>query len=258
MTDTSPAATHIPTNDFRLGSVIVRSVWTLRRHFPTFLIVSLIANLPVLLFVSQETTDPLGFEDFSDLPRATFSSLLWVMSGFVSMGVLGNFAQAVMIHRAFQDMRLRGAVSLIESLNVSLRQFWTLIGLAFASLLVVVGLLLVLPGLILATTWFVALPVCIVEQLGLLASLRRSLKLTEGHRWKLFGLMLLLLIPSLIGWAVGYWLSAAAMPVVGTVGELLFDTVSTAFTAATLIVTYHELRVIKEGADFEHVAVVFD
>jgi uncharacterized membrane protein len=180
------------------------------------------------------------------------------MSGFVSMGVLGNFAQAVMIHRAFQDMRLRGAVSLIESLNVSLRQFWTLIGLAFASLLVVVGLLLVLPGLILATTWFVALPVCIVEQLGLLASLRRSLKLTEGHRWKLFGLMLLLLIPSLIGWAVGYWLSAAAMPVVGTVGELLFDTVSTAFTAATLIVTYHELRVIKEGADFEHVAVVFD
>ena len=258
MTETSNAATPIPANDFRLGSVIVRSASILRRHLPTFLIVSLIANLPILLFVSPETTDPLGFEDLSDPPWATFSSLLWVMFEFVSMGVLGNFAQAVIIHRAFQDMRLRGAVSLIESLNVSLRQFGILIGLAFAALLVVVGLLLIVPGVILATIWFAALPVCIVEQSGLSASLRRSRELTRGHRWKLFGLMLLLLIPSLVGWGIGYWLNAAAMPLAGTVGALLFDTVSTAVTAAALIASYHELRVIKEGADFEHVAVVFD
>jgi hypothetical protein len=257
MTETSHAATPISTHDFRLGSVIVRSASILRRHLPTFVIVSLMANLPILLF-SPEITDPLGFEDFSAPPRSAFGNLLWVMFEFVSMGVLGNFAQAVIIHRAFQDMRLRGAVSLIESLNVGLRQFGPLIGLAFAAVFVVVGLLLVVPGIILATIWFAALPVCIIEQLGLSASLRRSHELTKGHRWKLFGLMLLLLIPTIVGLGVGYLLSAAAMPVAGTVGTLLFDTVATACTAAALIVTYHELRVIKEGADFEQVAVVFD
>jgi Membrane domain of glycerophosphoryl diester phosphodiesterase len=258
MTETSHAATRIPTSDFRLGSVIVRSASILRRHLLTFLIVSLIANSPAPLFVNVETTGPVGFEDFSDPLQAAFGSLLWVMFQFVSMGMLGNFAQAVIIHRAFQDMRLRGAVSLIESLNVSLRQFGTLIGLALAALLVVLGLLLVVPGFILAATWFAALPVCVIEQLGLSASLRRSHELTKGHRWKLFGLMLLLIIPNLVGWGVGYWLRAAAMPVAGTAGELLFDTVSTACTAAALIASYHELRVIKEGADFEQVAVVFD
>src|SRR5215510_14561611 len=134
MTQTSYAASPIPTNDFRIGSVIGRSVSILRRHLPTFVIVSLIANLPILLFVSPEVTEPTGFEAFSDPPRATFSTLLWALFVFIAMGVLGNFAQAVIIHRAFQDMRLRGVGSLIESLNVSLRQFWPLIGLAFAAL----------------------------------------------------------------------------------------------------------------------------
>jgi uncharacterized membrane protein len=145
------------------------------------------------------------------------------MFEFVSMGVLGNFAQAVIIHRAFQDMRLRGAVRLIGSLNVSLRQFGILIGLAFAALLVVVGLLLIVPGVILATIWFAALPVCIVEQRGLSASLRRSRELTRGHRWKLFGLMLLLLIPSLVGWG---WVLAECCRNAprGHCGALLFDT----------------------------------
>jgi hypothetical protein len=248
----------IPTNDFRMGSVIVRSALILRHHLPTFLIVSLIANLPILLFVSPEVADAVGFEAFSDPPRATFSILLWAVFVFVAMAVVGNFAQGVLIHRAFQDIRIRGAGSLIESLNVSLRQFWPLIGLAFVALLVVVGLLLIVPGVFLATIWFVALPVCIVEQLGISKSLRRSLELTGGHRWKLFGLMLLLLIPSMVDWLVVYWLNAVEMPVASTVGELLCNTVSTAFTAAALIVTYHDLRVVKEGADFEHVAVVFD
>jgi hypothetical protein len=258
MTDTFPAATRIPTNDFRLGSVIVHSVRTLRRHLLTFLIVSLIANLPLLLFASPETAYPIGFEEFFDPPRSKFGKLLWFMFVFVSMSVVSIFAQAVMVHRAFQGMRLRGAVSLIESLNVSLRQFWSLVGFAFAALLVVVGLVLIVPGVILATIWFAALPVCIVEQVGLSASLRRSRELTRGHRWKLCGLLLLLFIPNLVSGGVGYWLNAADMIVASTIGALLIDALSTAFTAATLIVTYHELRVIKEGADFEQVAVVFE
>src|SRR5215470_9256685 len=109
MTETSHAAIPIPTNNFRIGSVIVRSVWTLRRHLPLFLIVSLISNLPMLLFASPEASEPVDFEAFSDPPRTASSNLLWALFVFVTMGALGNFAQAILIHRALQGMRLRGS-----------------------------------------------------------------------------------------------------------------------------------------------------
>jgi hypothetical protein len=44
----------------------------------------------------------------------------------------------------------------------------------------------------------------------------------------------------------------------GTVAELLCTTIATAITAAVVVVTYYDLRVVDEGADIERLAVVFD
>jgi hypothetical protein len=44
-------------------------------------------------------------------------------------------------------------------------------------------------GLITFTACFVAIPACVVEERGVSASMRRSMELTAGHRWKIFGLM---------------------------------------------------------------------
>jgi hypothetical protein len=166
---------------------------------------------------------------------------------------------AVIVHATFQDMRRRGAVNLVKSLNASLRQFWPIIGVLLASFLSVLGLLfLVVPGLFLSTIWLVGLPACLAERLGPWTSLRRSRELTKGHRWKVFALTLLLFIGSLGSMFVEPWLFAAAGLIAGSAVKLMWNGLWVAFSAVLLGVTYHDLRAAKEGTDIGRLAVVFD
>jgi hypothetical protein len=250
MTQAAVPTTSVGTGDFRMGAVISRSRSMLWRHFPTFFVAGLIASSPSLLLAFTLTAEPADEE--------LLSHLLWILFILVSLMMFSTIGQAVVIHAVFQDMR-RGPVRLVESLNVVLRRFWPLIGLAFAGLLTLVGLMLVIvPGLILSTLWFVGVPACIIEQLGAWTSLRRSLELTRGHRWKVFGLTALLIIGTFSSSVVESWVTAATSHVVGVVGELMWTGIWTAFTAIATIVTYHDLRVVKEGTDIEQIAVVFD
>jgi len=251
MTESTLTATGTHASEFRVGSAIVRSFSVLWRHPLTFFVVSLIASSPMLLLAGTQMSASTTSE--------TVQELLWIVLNLAVLTLFDTFGKAVVIHAAFQGMRGGGPVRLIESLNVGLHQFWSLIGLAFASFLTSLGfLLLMVPGLVLATIWFVVLPACIVERLGPWTSLRRSLQLTKGHRWKVFGLVLLLLVPTWGSSFVGWLLSSATSELVGTVGELLCTTIGTAITAAVVVVTYYDLRVVDEGADIERLAVVFD
>jgi uncharacterized membrane protein len=173
--------------------------------------------------------------------------------------MLSTLSYAIILHAAFQDMRRR-RVRLAESLNVGLRRFLPLIGLAFvAGFLVVLGLiLLIIPGLILYTMWFVGVPACVVERRGPWTSLRRSRELTKGYRWKLFGLALLLLVANLGGSVIQIVLTALAGPIVGVTGQLIWSGIWAAFSAIVITVTYYDLRVVKEGVDIDQIAAVFD
>src|SRR5262245_59230082 len=182
MTDSALAAPPVRSSDLRVGAVIVRSRSLVRRHLLTFLVVSLIACAPMFLFAGTQVvpstdSDPVG-------------ALVWILFNLAVLTLLDTFGKAILVHAAFQDMRGGGRGRLMESLNVSLRQFWPLIGLTFASILIWLAYLLIVPGLFLATICFVALPACIVERLGPWTSLRRSVQLTKGHRWKIFWLLL--------------------------------------------------------------------
>jgi len=251
MTESSLAATRTRGNDFRLGAVIARSASVLWRHLLTFFVVGLLASLPVLLLVKPSAVGPVG--------PAPLGRWLWEMFAFGLLTVAGTLGQAVIIHAAFQDMRRTGPVRLVESLNVSLRQFWPLIGIILAAFLSVLGLIfLVVPGLFLSTIWLVGLPACLAEGLGPWTSLRRSQELTKGHRWKVFGLTLLLFAANLSSTFVDPWLFDAAGLIAGSVVKLMWSGIWVASSAVLLGVTYHDLRVAKEGIDIEHVAVVFD
>jgi hypothetical protein len=119
--------------------------------------------------------------------------------------------------------------------------------------------------------WFVATPVCVVEQLGPFRSMGRSRELTKGHRWKLFGLTLLIMIPALVVGAIigavvlatfgggGFLAMTTALgSTLGRVVNLIWSAVWTAFYAIVIVVTYHDLRVAKEGVDTEQIAAVFE
>ncbi|WP_174279985.1 hypothetical protein [Sphingomonas bacterium] len=63
--------------------------------------------------------------------------------------------------------------------------------LVFAMAALAGTMLLIVPGIMLVVMWSVAAPVLVIERPGILAALARSRALTRGHRWRVFGLLLL-------------------------------------------------------------------
>jgi len=238
-------------SDFRVGSVLTRTAKILSQHFLIFFLIGLVANLPSLL---------LGYGGGSVGASPTGQNAVLLIVGGVLSFVLSMISQAVMVHAAFQAMRMR-PVSLGESMRVGLSRVFAVILLAL--LMGILGglaaLLLIVPGLIVMTMWFVSTPACVVERTGPWTSMKRSAALTKGHRWKVFGLLLLLILVSLI---VAGLLQLVLMQVGSTIlvllGTLLWGALWTAFYSIAVVTTYHDLRVAKEGIDIEQIASVFD
>jgi hypothetical protein len=222
MTNTTMSA-RFAESDFRIGPVLTRTATVLSQHFLIFFGIGVIANVPSVL---------IGQSSESVAANPTGQGAVFLIVGGVLAFVLSMLSQAVMVHAAFQAMRMR-PVSFGESLIV--------------------------PGLILVTMWFVSTPACVVERTGPWTSLKRSAALTKGHRWKIFGLMILLVIVSLI--VAG--LLQLVLPQFGStilvlLGTLLWGALWTSYYSIAVVMTYHDLRVAKEGIDIEQIASVFD
>jgi hypothetical protein len=249
MTDvTSVISTVAPVaeGEFRIGRVFSRTLTLLSRNFPIYFVVAALAALPTVLLENSG----------SDKETAAALSLL----GLIGMVVLGPLSQAVMLHTAFQDMSGR-RISLSESMRAALGRWLPLIGVSICvGFGVGLGLiLLIVPGVILMIMWYVANPACIVERLGVFASMARSSELTKGHRWSIFGMWLLIAIASGVTAAV----VKGVLGVTGSTGLVISGTLAwtalaSAFGAVFVVVTYHDLRVAKEGVDIRQIVAVFD
>jgi hypothetical protein len=246
ITTTISTVAPVAEGEFRIGRVFSRTISLLSRNFPIYFAVAAIAALPSA-FVETSTSGK----------GSNFSAPFLAI---VAMLVLNPLSQAIMLHTAFQDMSGR-RISLSESVRAAFGRWLPLIGLSICvGFGVMCGMiLLIVPGIILMTMWFVANPACIVERLGVFASMGRSSALTKGHRWSIFGMWLLIAISSGV-------ISAVLKGVLGLTGStglvisgtLAWTALAGAFGAIFAIVTYHDLRVAKEGVDTRHIVAVFD
>ena len=234
--------------DFRIGNVITRAWSVLFANFTMFFIVAFVVALPnsVYLLQQAEATQP-------EAPGVGFAV------GTALGLLLSTLGQAVILFGAFQYLRGQ-PVHFGEAFQRGLSRFLPLIGVAILYMLGVffASILLVIPGLILMVMWAISVPACVVEGLGPVASLRRSSRLTKGHRWKIFGLVILLMIVNFIAGAI---VSLVLKPVgayASVVGNLIWIAVWGAFWHCTIVMIYHDLRVAKEGIDTEQIASVFD
>src|SRR5262245_19060790 len=179
-------------SDFRVGRVIGRAATMLSQHFVIFFPVAVVAAAPQVLLV-QRSLEAMASRTVG--PDAVIEPFIMIGVGMVLAGVLGLLTQAVMLHAAFQAMRLR-PVRFGDSLRLGLARALPILGIALIMFfpLVLGFILLVFPMFILLTMWWVATPACVVERTGPWTSLKRSAELTKGHRWKVFGVMFLLAI----------------------------------------------------------------
>jgi hypothetical protein len=265
--------------DFRLGDVFCISFNAFGRHVLAFIILSAIARIPFVLRFFLSVYLPLVVVPFLvvhyDYARAMFLvqqrwAYFLVYQVFdVVERVCVLIADGAIIHAVVQDLAGR-PVSIAEAVGVAPRRLLPLVGVLIA-LVVPSGLamgLLNLPGFIVAlinwlvmSMYFVAAPVCIAEQVGVGAILSRCRFLTKGHRWQIFGTILLVAIAILlvgivsraindIIWGAG---DGAGVPggwtaiIANFIGNYSTSVVIEAFYAVLAAVFYYKLRLAKDG-----------
>jgi uncharacterized membrane protein len=172
---------------------------------------------------------------------------------------LNMLAQAVILYIAFQYLRGQEA-SLGDAVQKNITRVLPLIGvLILTGLGLSVGfLLLFIPGVMLLVRWSVAVPACVLDRTGPVASLKRSATLTKGHRWKIFGMFLLLWIVSMVVAGLIIMVARPFGALAGVVAGFIWTALWSAYFNSVWVMLYHDLRVAKEGVDVEQIASVFD
>ena len=115
----------------------------------------------------------------------------------------------------------------------------------------------VIPGLILATGLYVAVPAAVCERPGIMGTLTRSFGLTEGNRLRIFGLLLLF-------WGTRIFLKLVLLDLLANglalllVAALLVDFLYSTVGAVLQGVTYSRLRQLRDGVSTADLAKIFE
>ncbi len=259
MVDYAAAAT-----EFRAGRVMSRSFSILFRNILPFGLLALVLTSPTYVYtILTGSGDPLGQE--MDLTPEPFIILVVEI-------LLGYIVTAALVYGTIQDLR-NDRASVGDCLSKGLALMFPVLGVAIVSGLItgLATLAFVIPGIIVAIMLWVVVPVAVIERRGL-NSLPRSAQLTKGYRWRIFVLFVLLIL-IFIGISLVLGVVTAAITMVGmssggefttpsATGLIAIQWIFSAFTSALMAVlvavSYHDLRVAKEGADTSQIASVFD
>jgi len=149
--------------------------------------------------------------------------------------------------------------------KTAMRKFWPLLGLVILMGIGIVlgGILLIVPGVVLALAWSVAMPALVVEDRGVFESFGRSLALTRHKRWSIFLLFFLVTLVVAVVEVVlfalfgGFHGLVSRQPsTINTVLSALVSVVTMPFGAVLSTALFNQLRG-REGYGAEAVAEVF-
>ena len=194
------------------------------------------------------------------------------LAGWLVTLLAWSVANAAAVHAAAQALRgekVRPGAALVAAFHRGPYVLGVLV-LAWLGMLAT-SCTLVLP-FILMVGWCASLPATVLEGTGPLRALARSWDLTRGHRWRLLGGLLLVMLPVMF---VALALQAVTMAVLGfTGGSAAFGpgrTLATSMAAYQVIagalgtvtmvactVAHHRLRTVKEGGDPVTLGRVFE
>lgn len=178
--------------------------------------------------------------------------------------LLGTFALACQLNVAIRDLDGQPP-ALREVLALALRKALPLFA---ATILFVLGLwvgmiFLFVPGVILGVMWIVTMPVVVDDTSNVFRAFGKSRALTRGNRWRIFGLLLIVMVLLLIaeGVLVATFGSLAALASGGTTigGMIIFGVLGLVVSLGLSVgsaALYVQLRELK-GQGGESVAQVF-
>jgi hypothetical protein len=263
----------VETRKLDIARVLGETFQVIGRNIVTFTVLGLVlAGLPagVLAFIQAGWLKSQG-----DLTSVVMSPGYFANVGYGALVSLITTAilQGALIYATVQDMNgQKPAVG--EALATGLRNF---LGLIIVSILfglaVVFGMiLLIVPGIMIACAWCVAVPALVAERRGVFDSFSRAAELTRGHRWRIFGLFFLLwVILIVLGMVIGSITTAAMFTTPGALDnpmavalnplnivlQVIQQTITAVLGASLVAVLYVELRKLRDGAGPQWLAEIF-
>lgn len=233
----------------RTTTEIVDAAFTLyRRDFLQYIMVGAIAYSPMIV-ISLLTQGITG----------TGQTLVVVAVSIIGLIIATIVGAAVT--RMGADVYLGGHADVGRTVAAVLPRVPMLIGAVLLTLVMVVPGLLVLiaPGLYLATRLFAASQIIVLEKLGPIDAISRSFALTKGRAGHVF-LTLLLVYGLYFALSFGVTLGVALFG--STVLQTVVSSVLGIFCFPILglsgLVLYYDLRIRNEGFDVEHMAQSLD
>lgn len=230
---------------FEVGGILRSGLALYLRHLPAIGVLTVVLCAPVMLFHSSVFHSSLPY------PLSTGAMQLLVSVVFETL------LEASLAYFTVRALRF-GAPSVGETIVHALRCSPLVFVVVFVvTLMVLLGFVaFVAPGIMALAAFFVAVQVATVERQNVGATLRRSLVLTRGHRWPIFGLLCVLFVPYIVV-VIALDIAAPRFDLVVELARALSEVFFTSMWSVVTAVAYHDLRVLKDGRDARSVAQVF-
>jgi uncharacterized membrane protein len=238
--------------NFSIGDVVNRTLGSTQRNFGVFFALSAILVGAPAFVLGLAQGDPTAAS--GALAIASGVALLvnlvtaYILQGAITRGAIVDFNG--------------GRANFGDCLRTGVRHAAPLFAIA---ILISIGtmlgvVLLVVPGIILAIMWAVAVPAHVVENVGITRSLGRSRELTKGARWKLFWLFLVFAVVAVLVTMVATVPMSflAGSPLIFALFNVVVTMLISVIGAVGASAIYYELRSKKEGVGAEQLAKVFD
>ena len=226
----------------------------------TFFAIVILFQIPSMLWSVLSGDYKLNLED----PEALSNINHYEHYGIYVLDVLSSLlAEAGVVYGVFLHISGR-QVTITECVAKSLSIMVPILVVGVLTVILFYGglLLLIVPGVYAMALLAVVGPVIVVEQPGIIASMKRSSDLSKGSRWPLSGIFIIsfsmyialeLLFPHL-----AIYFDELGMDLIAFILEKIIQTFLSTYWLIAVAVVYLKLRVLKEGPSREHLASVFD
>jgi hypothetical protein len=223
------------------------------KHWKSLIQIVAIAVIPLTIIQyglgdavsSSRTTDAAGHVTSTGGGVAAASVLVSLLALLIQVVLIGAIAWAVATSLVGREPDVG------ESYRFGYRRFWTilLVGVLYVLVVFVGFIALIVPGIILAVRFSVAVPAVVVERRRGTDALSRSWNLTRGRSWSVFGAFIVAAFLGAIVNALFTTIGSGAGWFVAGLLAGIGSSITTPFTGLVLGLVYFDLRVRKEQLD---------
>ncbi len=166
--------------------------------------------------------------------------------------VIGLVAMQGALFKACDDSLAGREIVVKEGLRFGLKRFFPyFVALLLSGLATAFGyLLLIVPGILFQTWFFLISPVVFLEDTGYASALGRSRELVKGYFWRTFGFIVVM---GLLGFAMIGALSQviSIIPVIGPIAGVFMQIAIMPLQAVATTLYYYNQKAILEGHDLK-------